>query len=155
MIYMGEILEHFTPEDGQKLLRQCYRVLRPGGVIRIRVPDNARFWENYLAEYRRMKQMPRSQWNLAHTRWIGMFFRDICTRRVLFKSIGHFHKWMYDEISLIKTLEDLGFQEVERNPFLVWKTCSHQGHCALEFLSELLRGTLGPSSCSGDLPRRE
>ncbi len=31
-IYMGEILEHFTQEDGEHVLRECYRVLKPGGL---------------------------------------------------------------------------------------------------------------------------
>jgi hypothetical protein len=31
--------------------------------------------------------------------------------------MGHFHKWMYDDISLILLLESLGFQDVGRKGF--------------------------------------
>src|SRR4051812_35444676 len=31
-IYLGEVLEHFTRTDGERLLRECHRVLRAGGV---------------------------------------------------------------------------------------------------------------------------
>jgi predicted SAM-dependent methyltransferase len=115
---MGEVLEHFTLLDGTKLLRECYRVLKPAGVIRIRVPDNARFWGNYLDEFKALKQGPRSAWNTHHSRWVEMFFREICVRKPgRFQSIGHFHKWMYDEVSLVKLLEELGFRDVNRMEF--------------------------------------
>jgi predicted SAM-dependent methyltransferase len=38
-VYHSHVLEHLTPEHGQRLLQECFRVLRPGGVLRIVVPD--------------------------------------------------------------------------------------------------------------------
>jgi predicted SAM-dependent methyltransferase len=117
-IYMGEILEHFTQEEGKRVLRECYRVLKPGGVLRIRVPDNAHFWKTYIENYESTKQKTRGEWCLTHTRWTAMYFQDICVRRPrLWQSMGHYHKWAYDEISLILMVESLGFQNVERKTF--------------------------------------
>jgi len=117
-IYMGEILEHFTKESGDWILRECYRTLKSGGLLRIQVPDHARFWQNYVSEFERAKKLPRAEWSLEHTRWTAMYFRDICVRRPrLWQSIGHFHKWMYDEISLILLLETIGFRNVNRKAF--------------------------------------
>jgi predicted SAM-dependent methyltransferase len=116
VIYMGGTLEHFIPQQGEHVLRECYRVLKPGGILRINVPDNARFWRQYLKEFDQMRARPRAEWTLDHTRWIEMFFRDICVRRPWLGSMGHYHKWMYDEISLIKTLEQIGFCEVTALP---------------------------------------
>jgi SAM-dependent methyltransferase len=117
-IYMGEILEHFTEKEGKRVLQECHRVLKPGGILRIRVPDHARFWSNYVEEYRRAKDRPRSQWSLEHTRWTAMYYHDICVGRPTpWQSMGHFHKWMYDDISLTLALEALGFGDVERKPF--------------------------------------
>jgi SAM-dependent methyltransferase len=114
-IYMGEILEHFTQEAGERVLHECYRVLKPGGILRIRVPDHAHFWKNYVEEYERAKQQPRAQWSLAHTRWTAMYFHDLCIRRPrIWQSMGHYHKWMYDEIALILLVESIGFQNVGR-----------------------------------------
>jgi SAM-dependent methyltransferase len=117
-IYLGEILEHFTLEEGQRVLHECYRVLKPGGRLRIRVPDHARFWKNYVDEYECTKQKAREDWSLAHTRWTEMYFDNLCTSRLrCWQSIGHYHKWMYDEISLILLVEAIGFQCVERSTF--------------------------------------
>lgn len=40
-IYSSHFLEHLHKQDAHKLLVDCYRVLKPGGVIRICVPDLA------------------------------------------------------------------------------------------------------------------
>lgn len=118
VIYMGEILEHFTREEGEKVLRECYRILKPSGILRLRVPDNAFFWANYVKEYEQVKKKPRSQWSLNHARWIEMFFKDVCINRPkIWQSIGHYHKWMYDEVSLTLLIESIGFNNVQRKAF--------------------------------------
>ncbi len=38
-VYHSHVLEHLTPEDAVTMLRECHRVLRPGGVMRVVVPD--------------------------------------------------------------------------------------------------------------------
>lgn len=35
----SHILEHFTKEDGRRFLKECYRILAPGGLLHIAVPD--------------------------------------------------------------------------------------------------------------------
>lgn len=47
--YSEHVLEHLRPEEGLRHLRDVLRVLRPGGVYRIVVPDAVRFFERYLA----------------------------------------------------------------------------------------------------------
>ena len=38
-VYGSHVLEHFDPDAAVKLLEDCRRILKPGGVIRIVVPD--------------------------------------------------------------------------------------------------------------------
>jgi SAM-dependent methyltransferase len=117
-VYMGEILEHFTLDEARHVVAECCRVLKRGGILRIRVPDHARFWGNYIRDYEAMRERPRDHWSLAHTKWTEMSFETICVARPkLWQSMGHFHKWMYDDISLILLLESLGFQDVGRKGF--------------------------------------
>lgn len=113
-IFLGEVLEHFTKDDGYRLLRECYRILKPGGIIRLRVPDNVQFWRKYIDEYDLERCKPRDRWSESHERWIELFFHDICVSRTLFRSMGHYHKWMYDEITLLKTIEKAGFTGANR-----------------------------------------
>jgi len=42
-ILCSHVLEHFTVIESLKVLRDCYRVLRPGGLIRVSVPCPERF----------------------------------------------------------------------------------------------------------------
>lgn len=39
VVYHSHVLEHFNKIDGQKLIEECYRVLKPNGIIRIAIPD--------------------------------------------------------------------------------------------------------------------
>lgn len=38
-VYHSHVLEHLTRQDGERFLRECHRILKPGGVLRIAVPD--------------------------------------------------------------------------------------------------------------------
>lgn len=47
-VYNSHILEHLKPEQGINLLEECYRVLKPGGILRVVVPDLERIAYLYL-----------------------------------------------------------------------------------------------------------
>jgi SAM-dependent methyltransferase len=38
-VYHSHVMEHLVPADGQGLLESCYALLRPGGIVRVVVPD--------------------------------------------------------------------------------------------------------------------
>lgn len=42
-LVLAHCLEHFTLHDGVKLLKECHRVLKPGGVAMVSVPDASVF----------------------------------------------------------------------------------------------------------------
>ncbi|WP_448528269.1 class I SAM-dependent methyltransferase [Raineya sp.] len=48
VVYHSHVLEHFTKTDGKKFLAECYRVLKPAGIIRIAIPDLERIVREYL-----------------------------------------------------------------------------------------------------------
>ena len=47
-VYHSHVLEHLNPEQGEKLIRECGRVLAPGGILRVVVPDLERITRLYL-----------------------------------------------------------------------------------------------------------
>jgi predicted SAM-dependent methyltransferase len=47
-VYHSHILEHFSRRDAVPFIMECHRVLRPGGILRIVVPDLERLAREYL-----------------------------------------------------------------------------------------------------------
>ena len=49
VVYHSQVLEHFPKEKASDFIKECHRVLKPGGVIRVVVPD----LENIVDEYKK------------------------------------------------------------------------------------------------------
>ncbi len=47
-IYASHFLEHFTLQQGRRILKECSRSLKPGGILRLVVPDLDWFVKAYL-----------------------------------------------------------------------------------------------------------
>lgn len=47
-VYHSHLLEHFTKEDGGQFIKECFRVLKAEGVLRIAVPDLQEICRLYL-----------------------------------------------------------------------------------------------------------
>lgn len=48
VVYHSHVLEHIPRERAPQFLGECYRVLAPGGIIRVAVPDLERICRTYL-----------------------------------------------------------------------------------------------------------
>lgn len=49
LVYASHFLEHFDSAKGLAILRECHRVMKPGAVMRLAVPDAKLLAEKYLA----------------------------------------------------------------------------------------------------------
>jgi SAM-dependent methyltransferase len=49
VVYHSHVLEHFPRSAAAGFLRECNRVLRPGGILRVAVPDLEQIVRHYLA----------------------------------------------------------------------------------------------------------
>lgn len=78
VVYHSHVLEHLSPEEGELLVRECRRVLKTGGVLRMVVPDLERIAELYL-------QMLRNAWHgdkiaRANYEWMKLELLDQLVR---------------------------------------------------------------------------
>ncbi len=48
VLYHSHVIEHFQKEDELFFSKECYRVLKPGGIIRVVTPDLENLAKNYL-----------------------------------------------------------------------------------------------------------
>jgi predicted SAM-dependent methyltransferase len=104
-VFHEHVLEHFTKTDGLRLLRECHRVLEPGGILRVGVPDLHAFIQSYVAQGTGL---------LADT-----FPRETPTAAFNKLVYEHGHKAMYDADSLCDLFHVAGFSSARRVPFAV------------------------------------
>jgi len=57
LVYSSHLLEHLSPEQAEKLLKESLRVLKPGGVVRVVVPDLEALARNYLCEMEKVRNV--------------------------------------------------------------------------------------------------
>lgn len=102
LIYNCHVLEHFKRRDVDRVLREWYRVLKPGGLLRISVPDFAKLCEIY----QRFGQLDKV---------IGALFgrQDY---------LYNIHYNVFDFASLSAALEHAGYIKVRRYD---WRETEH------------------------------
>jgi len=69
-VYTAHLLEHLTPADGKRLITEMVRVLKPGGICRIVVPDLEGICRKYLQYLDQVVSEPSST-NAMRYRWMA------------------------------------------------------------------------------------
>jgi SAM-dependent methyltransferase len=126
-VYHSHLLEHFDPPVAEGFLLEVRRVLKPGGIQRIVVPDLECACRAYLAH------LGLSEGNLAeassHDRFVAGIIEQ-CVRGQAYgtgqqkplrrylenlllgdaRRRGETHRWMYDKVNLPALLVRLGYK---------------------------------------------
>jgi predicted SAM-dependent methyltransferase len=80
LVYHSHVLEHFSKEDGEKLISECFRVLKPGGVLRIVIPNLETIAKNYLYFLNEGMNHPGDETIKANYEWTLMEMYDQTVR---------------------------------------------------------------------------
>lgn len=109
-VYCSHILEHLALEDCKTALRQTKRILRPGGIFRLVLPDLDYSIKLYLAN---------SASDAAHEflreTLLGLERRPRRIRDFIFAWLGNErHLWMWDYRSIELELMHAGFVDIRR-----------------------------------------
>jgi predicted SAM-dependent methyltransferase len=120
--YSSHTIEHLFRDEALRLLQEAHRLLKPGGICRVVVPDLGSIVDWYLAN-RHGKAV--SDWPSSE-----LFMRLALLRppssqrrwglRALYARFTDFdyHKWMYDAQGLLALFGEAGFVDAEEKQFL-------------------------------------
>jgi predicted SAM-dependent methyltransferase len=92
VVYAEEVIEHVNRESGRQMLSECFRVLKPGGILRLTTPSL-----DYFAKRALMAPNGFEEIN-------GIFY-------------GHGHRCIYTETALREALRATGFINIARSTY--------------------------------------
>lgn len=105
-ILCSHFLEHLFLNEGQFLISEFYRILKPGGTIHIILPD----LEKIIQAYMKRKDPYAADEFMATILAYGKGGLSIRAKILdVTGNYGFHHLWMYDKKSIKKKLEDSGF----------------------------------------------
>jgi predicted SAM-dependent methyltransferase len=111
-IHSEHVLGHFDyPTDTRHLLAECLRVLEPGGIFNIGVPDHQRAFKAYAERDHEYFAMRRLRSYLLTEPATLMHQLNYCIRE------EGLHKYSFDEETLMSVLTGIGFEGIARRPF--------------------------------------
>lgn len=130
VVYHSHVLEHIDREYAAGFMAECHRVLRPGGLLRVVVPDLEQMARRYLSA---LDSSETQETLRLHCEATDEIFDQMVRRRPklrdqqplinrLLEAVligdnsksGTMHRWMYDRMSLAQLMRQAGFQEVRR-----------------------------------------
>ena len=108
-IFSEHHIEHLSYDQGLFTLHECYRVLQPGGKIRIATPDLGVLLNLYTAASSDLQQ--------RYIRFIiDNFLPSVHESNAVFVINNAFHNWghqfLYDSVTLKVALQEVGFVDI-------------------------------------------
>ncbi len=103
------MIEHLPYEGAQLMLRECLRVLKPGGRVRVATPDMRVLLALHLKE-KTEAQHTYIQWAVERFMPEVTNCKDVHVINNFFRSWGH--QFLYDNDTLYDSLSIAGFEEI-------------------------------------------
>ena len=105
LIYASHVIEYFDRQEVEELLGEWYRVLRPGAILRIAVPNF------------KVLSMFYANGTISLDQVLGPLYG-----RMSLEDLTIYHKTAYDFVSLRKVLENCGYSNVIKYD---WRETDH------------------------------
>jgi predicted SAM-dependent methyltransferase len=104
-IFCEHVFEHFDPAEGAHVLRECFRVLKAGGGLRVVVPDGETILKSYAADPASLLEHRTTETGCAMEA-VNSFFRQ-----------EYEHQCIYDFQYLEYRLREAGFERIAKVAF--------------------------------------
>jgi predicted SAM-dependent methyltransferase len=106
-VYAGHFLEHLDQDDGRVFVAECYRVLKPGGLCTLVVPDIEAVMRRWLGRSHDAVEVPLGVWRNVDD------LDDVATVFLYGtpNSNSH-HLWAYCASTLARLMANAGFREL-------------------------------------------
>lgn len=101
-IFNEHFLEHLTAEEGAIFIKECVRVLKPGGVLRIAMPN----LENMIKKF-----YCNENWKEDNAEIFRQYKLDFIKTKAEYLNINFRrwgHQWLYDKEELSRRLKEVG-----------------------------------------------
>jgi predicted SAM-dependent methyltransferase len=115
-IYSEHFIEHISLEQAKTMLGECYRILQPGGVLRLSTPSLRKLVDEYISK------------NLSE--WSDIGWNPSTPCRMMNEGIRLWeHQFVYDTDELEHLLEEIGFCNVTH---VTWRESKYEELQGLE-----------------------
>jgi len=104
LIYHEHVMEHITVEEGAACLKDWFRLLEPGGVLRVATPDLQYVIERYGGNWKDQAwlQLPEYQFIRTRAEMVNVSMR------------WWGHRYLYDGEELERRMREAGFATIRR-----------------------------------------
>jgi len=126
-VYTSHLIEHFSKYEAINMLNECFRILKPGGYIRVIVPDLELLARKYVEcdhNFFLANTDKRHAKDIVLADLFNMWFYTEKNREPISSFYGSLyhkftrgHKWLYDFESLSLMLKDCGFIDIKRRKY--------------------------------------
>ncbi len=113
-IYSSHFLEHIPQDKAIRVLKECYRVLKTGGIMRLVVPDLFFYAKQYIEQTQTLLEhsiLPDDR--SIHDTFLKSMYGAYLNK----KRSGAEHCYMYDLPTLVSILNEIGFQNIWKCEF--------------------------------------
>ena len=115
VVYASHLFEHLSLKSAALFMKEAYRCLKQGGVIRIVVPDLYKISKKYIQDYESGNEEASNfiMWAINMHRE-GQYGNPGLFKKMILEIQGypHQHKFMYDEKSMINLFKISGFNNI-------------------------------------------